>query len=67
MDDTVLFSTIRTNLIRAVEILDNFCKDYGISVNNDKTKFFVLNGEDGDANDIRVNDLAIEHCCTFFY
>ncbi len=64
---TLLFSTIRTNLIRKGEILDNFCKDYGMSVNNDKTKFFVLDGEDGDAEDVHVNDLTIEHCCTFFY
>ncbi len=50
--------------MRKVEILDHFCRDYGMTVNNDKTKFFVLYGEDGDADTIRVNDLVIEHCRT---
>ncbi len=45
-----------------MEVLDQFCRDYGVTVNNDKTKFFVINGEDGDADAIHVNSLAIEHC-----
>ncbi len=60
MDDTVLLSTSRANLLRKVEVLDQFCRDYGMTVNNDKTKFFVINGEDGDADTIHVNSLAIE-------
>ena len=62
MDDTVLLSTSRANLLRKVEVLDQFCRDYGMTVNNDKTKFFVINGEDGDADTIHVNSLAIERC-----
>ena len=45
MDDTVLLLTSRANLLRNVEVLDQFCRDYGMTVNNDKTKFFVINGE----------------------
>lgn len=67
MDDTVLLSTSRANLLRKVEILDQFCRDYGMTVNNDKTKFFVINGEDGDADTVHVNSLAIEHCCCYSY
>ncbi len=67
MDDTVLLSTSRANLLRKVEILDQFCKDYGMTVNNDKTKFFVVNGEHGDEDTIHVNSLAIEHCRCYSY
>lgn len=67
MDDTVLLSTSRAKLISKVEILDQFCRDYGMTVNNDKTKFFVIHGEDGDADTIRVNDLVIEHCRNYSY
>ena len=67
MDDTVLLSTNRANLLGKVEILDEFCREYGMTVNNDKTKFFVINGEDGDADTIHVNNLAIEHCSGYNY
>ncbi len=67
MDDTVLLSTNRANLITKAEILDQFCKDYSMIVNNDKTKFFVIHGEDGDAGTIRVNDLVIENCRNYTY
>ena len=67
IDDTVLLSTSRANLIRKVEILDQFCRDYVMTVNNAKTKFFVIHGEDGDADTIHVNDLVIEHCHNYIY
>ncbi len=46
--------------------MDQFCKDYGMMVNNDKTKFFVIR-EDGDAGTIRVNDLVLENCRNYRY
>ncbi len=67
MDDTVLLATSRANLIKKVEILDQFCRDYGMIVNNDKTKFFVIHGEGEDANTIHVNELVIEHCRNYTY
>uniref|UniRef100_A0A0P4VRG8 Reverse transcriptase domain-containing protein n=1 Tax=Scylla olivacea TaxID=85551 RepID=A0A0P4VRG8_SCYOL len=67
MDDTVLLSTSRANLIKKVEILDQFCRDYGMYVNNAKTSFFVIHGDDGDADAIHVNSLVIEHCHSYIY
>ena len=40
--------------------------EYGMTVNNDKTIFFI-NGEVGDADTIYVNNLAIEHCSSYSY
>ena len=59
MDDTVLLSTSRVNLIRKVEILGEFCRYYGMIVHYDKTKFFFnffIHGEDNDRDTIHVND-----------
>ncbi len=38
-----------------------------MTVNNDKTNLFVISGEDGDADTIYVNSLAIEHCLCYSY
>ncbi len=67
MDGTVLLLTSQANLFRKVEVLKQFCRDYSMTANNDKTKFFVINGEDGDAGTIHVNRLAIEHCRCYSY
>ena len=39
MDDTVILATTRENMITKVEILEQFCEEYGMFVNNSKTKF----------------------------
>ena len=67
MDDTVILSTARHTMIKKVEILQQFCQEYGMVVNNSKTKFFVINGEDGDAEPIRVEGLVMEHCTSYVY
>lgn len=43
MDDTVLLSTTRQGMQRKITLLNEYCKGYGMSVNNMKTKFFALN------------------------
>lgn len=67
MDDTVLLSTSRQNMMKKVEILNSFCHDYGMVVNNSKTKFFVINGDDGDTEPMVVGELMIEHCSSYVY
>lgn len=36
-------------------------------VSNSKTKFFVINGGDGDDEPICVNGLVVEHCTSYVY
>lgn len=43
MDDTVLLSTTRQGMQRKLTLLNGYCRDYGMGVNNVKTKFFALN------------------------
>ena len=41
MDDTVLLSTSRQGMHSKLTLLNEYCKGYGMSVNNSKTKFFA--------------------------
>ncbi len=40
MDDKVLLSTSRENIYIKLRILQKYCKEYGMRVNNARTKFF---------------------------
>ena len=66
MDDTVLLSTTREGMIKKLSIMFNFCNEYGMKVNG-KTKFFAINGVDGDTEPLCVGGLAIEHCKSYIY
>lgn len=54
-------------MIRKIQILQDYCTEYGMTVNQSKTKFFVLNGGEGDAKALRVGDLVIEKCDKYIY
>ena len=67
MDDTVLLATNRENIIRKVQLLNQFCYNYGMIVNENKTKLMVINGSVEDRQPITVNDLTILHCDKYIY
>ena len=67
MDDTVLISTTRCNIIKKVSILQEYCNEYGMKVNQSKTKFFVINGSETDLEALIVNELVVEHCEMYIY
>ncbi len=67
MDDTVLLSTKRTNMIRKVSLLQEYCTEYGMKVNQSKTKFFVISCSERDREPIVVGDLVVKHCDTYVY
>ena len=68
MDDTVLLlSTSRRNMMKKLEILQQFCGVFDMMMNCSKTKFFVTNGQEGDTEPIQMNDLVIEHCINYVY
>ncbi len=46
MDDTVLLATTRENMIYKMPLLQQFCVNYGMRINESKTKFFVICGTD---------------------
>ena len=67
MDDTVLLATTRVNMIQKVRILRNYCVQYGMKVNESKTKFFVINGGENDREPLRVDGLSVERCDNYVY
>ena len=48
MDDTVIMATSREKCLKKLEAVLNFCEEYGMEINEKKTKFFVINSEAND-------------------
>ena len=67
MDDTVLLATNRENIIRKVQLLNQFCTNYGMVINESKTKLMVINGSIEDRQPIIINSLTILHCDKYIY
>ena len=67
MDDTVLLSISREKLINKLSLMKKFCCDYGMKVNESKTKFFVINGTIEDKEVVRIEGLMVESCTQYMY
>ena len=67
MDDTVLIATSRANMIKKIEIMNNYCNEYEMRINLGKTKFFVINGNGDDGEPMHVGNLIVEHCEKYIY
>ena len=67
MDDTVILSTTRHGMLRKLSLLKDYCSDYGMIINQSKTKFMVINGSDEDVEPLLVNDMVVEHCNMYIY
>ena len=67
MDDTVLLSTSRANMVRKLSLLCQFCRNYGMKVNETKTKFMVICGSDADRLPMIVDGLVVNHCHRYTY
>ncbi len=67
MDDTVLLATSRRDMVRKLEALKTYCCDYGMKINQDKTKFLVINGSVGDDDPIHVDGFVVNHCTSYVY
>ena len=67
MDDTVLLGTTREKIIEKFEILAKFCSEYGMVVNQKKTKLMVINGEENDREEFIVGDVIVKHALSYIY
>lgn len=67
MDDTVLLSTSRVSMIRKLSILCQFCREYGMEINEMKTKFMVICGSEADKFPITLEGLQVNHCNSYVY
>ena len=67
IDDTVIFATNRNNCIKKMDALLTFCKKYGMKVNLDKSKFYVIHAETYDKEPIVIKDLTFKWCDSYTY
>ena len=67
MDDTIIFATSRVRLLEKLEILHDYCESHGMLVNQPKTKFMVLNGNEEDRLPIEWYGIVINHCVQYNY
>ncbi len=67
MDDTVLLATTRNNMIKKISLLQNYCHEYGMVINQSKTKFFVIHGSGTDSDPIVGNELVVQPCDMYIY
>lgn len=67
MDDTVLLSTTRRGMKQKLTLLNEFCVNNGMVVNNMKTKFFVIHASAEDREPFRVGEMVVEWCDRYMY
>ena len=67
MDDTIILATSRTKLVEKLNILYDYCEDSGMVVNNDKTKFMMINGQDDDKLPVDIRGNLICVCDEYVY
>ena len=67
MDDTILFASTKENLVKKFGICQDFCEEYGMSINETKTKFMVINGTAKDRESIQSRGLTVKYCKSYIY
>ena len=67
MDDTVLLSTTRNGMTAKLSLLSQYCDEYGMLINEGKTKFFVINGREADRMPFLMGELSVAWCSQYVY
>ena len=67
MDDTAIIATSRERLLLRFDALVEFCDKYGMVINEDKTQFMVVNGEDEDRISFHKGGVTVTHTKQYIY
>ena len=67
MDDTILLATSRERLEKKFKVVQNFCTEYGMTINITKTKFMIINGSIDEKSDIVSEDITVQHTSSYIY
>ena len=67
MDDAVLLATNREMCLKKLAIVRQFCRESGMVLNEKKTKFFVVNGEEGDKQCLETNEVKASYSHRYLY
>ena len=67
MDDTVILATSRKMCLRKLKVLCQYCHECGMVINERKTKFFVINGDRCDREEIVVENTSVTYTDRYLY
>ena len=67
MDDIILLLTTRRGMEHKLTLLDQFCLNNGMLVNNFKTKFFTIHASGRDRESFRVGEMVVKWCDRYVY
>ena len=67
MDDTVLLATSKEKLIEKFQKCQEFCNEYGMSINQKKTEFMVINKSEKDKELIESGGINVKYCDSYIY
>ena len=67
MDDTVIMATSRENCLKKLDAVLKFCEEYGMEINEKKTKFFVINSDSADKRPLSIKDKSIGYSEKYMY
>ena len=67
MDDTIIMATSRARLQSKLETLQNFCNNFGMEMNEKKTKLMVINGTPEDRAPLTSHGAVIQHADHYVY
>ena len=67
MDDTVILATSRDMCIKKLNVVIDYCRNYGMVLNENKTNFFVVNHGDIDKTPLNVQGRVIHYCHKYKY
>jgi hypothetical protein len=67
MDDTVLLSTTKECLVRKFQTCQQFCQEFGMTINELKTKFMVINHDENDQEVIVSGSITVKYCSSYMY
>ena len=67
MDDAVILATNRQRALQKLNILTEFCASSGMIINEDKTQYMVVNGQDDDRQPLQLERLHIINCDVYTY
>ena len=67
MDDTIIFATSREKVMEKLNILNEYCTENGMKVNESKTKFMAINGSPMDKVSFMMGSHCVRHCESYLY
>ena len=67
MDDAIILATSYESFLYKLEVLHEYCDTHGMLVNETKTKFMVINGNNDDRIDIQWYGIVIKHVWKYVY